>query len=479
MAHTPNLTLTVARKELREVLRDGRLRLLGGIVGVLAIAALGFGTQHAKRLQQARTDASERAEKQWQGQGDKNPHVAAHYGTWVFAPTTAATAIDPGVSAFLGRALKIEAHKRNLAAHASAQDGGGRSGVGGFTVAMVLQLLVPLLIIALGYGMWSRERERGTLRQLLSTGVSGNTLLVGKSLALIGLLAALIVPASILTLIVLAAIGGTDAGTWPRIAMLWVAYSVYFGAIGGFTLAVSALSKSSRSALVALVAGWGLLCLATPRAATEIAAVVRPLPSHAAFARGVSKALQDGLDGKTPRETAIEAMVSDTLQAQGMSATGMLVDESFVAGVELQAEAKWEDRIYDHHIAKLEAQFVAQEELAAQFAVVSPYIAIHTLSAAFCGTDYLHHRDFTSQAEVWRKSLIELLNKAFADNAGAEGWSYKAGPELWKKAPPFAYTQPTIGSVVAQHRFSALVLFGWLLLAWSIAWAASRRVRVA
>ena len=34
-----------------------------------------------------------------------------------------------------------------------------------------------LLIIALGYGLWSRERESGTLRQLLSTAVDRRTLL--------------------------------------------------------------------------------------------------------------------------------------------------------------------------------------------------------------------------------------------------------------------------------------------------------------
>ena len=106
---------SVIRTEMRQFIRDGRLRLLSILVLILAMAALAFGVAQTQRSQEARESARKRATKQWEGQGKKNPHVAAHYGTHVFAPTTATTAIDPGVSAYLGRSIKIEAHKRNLA----------------------------------------------------------------------------------------------------------------------------------------------------------------------------------------------------------------------------------------------------------------------------------------------------------------------------------------------------------------------------
>ena len=78
----------------------------------------------------------------------------------------------------------MEAHKRNLAAHAEAGDGAGLELLGAFSVASILLELVPLLIIALGHGLWSRERERGTLRQVMSLGVERSVLFWGKSLAL-------------------------------------------------------------------------------------------------------------------------------------------------------------------------------------------------------------------------------------------------------------------------------------------------------
>ena len=227
-----SLIRSVARKEVREVVRDGRLRLLCGIVVVLAFAAFAFGAQQARRAEAARAHAQERAAAQWEGQGKKNPHVAAHYGTHVFAPTSVVTAVDPGVSAFLGRSVKVEAHRRNLAAHAEAQDGAGMKRLGAFSVATVLLQLVPLLIIALGYGSWSRERERGTLRQLLSIGVDRRILLWGKALALLVVVVGLMLPATLVIGGALWSMAGGDASTLVRLSLLALTYSVYFAVFG-------------------------------------------------------------------------------------------------------------------------------------------------------------------------------------------------------------------------------------------------------
>lgn len=469
-----------AKKEVREIARDGRLRLLGGIVVILALAALAFGAQHTRRAQDAREHARERAASQWEGQGEKNPHVAAHYGTHAFAPTSVATAIDPGVSAYLGRAVKVEAHKRNLAAHSAAQDSAGLQRLGSFSVSMVLLLLVPLLIIALGYGLWSRERERGTLRQLLSTGVDRSALLWGKGAALFLVVAALMVPAGLIIGGVLWSMGGGDSSTLIRLGMLALAYSIYFGIFGGLTLYASAAARSSRAALVAMIGVWGLLCLVTPRVASEVAGALRPLPSRAELAREVTESLENGLDGDTQRELAVEAIAADLMAEQGVedAGMGMLVDDSWAASIELQAESQWEDTIFDHHIRALDDRVQAQEEAVSWAGVLSPFVAMRTLSAGLCGTDFAHHRHFTEYVEIWRKSLVAQLDADFAQNAGAEGWAYRAGPEVWEKAPPFEYSPPDPGFALHTHAASALSLLVWLALAFALALRSARRVRV-
>jgi ABC-2 type transport system permease protein len=474
----------VARKEVREIVRDGRMRLLGVIVLILSLAALAFGAQQALRAQEARANAMERAEQQWEGQGERNPHSAAHYGTHVFAPTSVVTAIDPGVSPYLGRSVEIKAHKRSLASHSEAQDSGGSKRLGSFSVASVFLLLIPLLIIALGYGLWSRERERGTLRQVLSTGVQQADLFWGKMLALCFVLLILLVPAALIIVGVLWGLGGGDEDTLVRLGLLALGYGAYFGVFAGLTLFASAIARTSRGALVAMVGLWGLFCLVTPRAATEVAGVLQPLPSQAELGRQVAQSLKTGLDGKTDKDVFIEAKVADTLEAEGVSedALEFFADDAeaqrintYKDGLLLKFTAEWENVIFDHYIKEFDDQVAAQESVMDGVALLSPYVAMRTLSAALSGTDFAHHRHFTEYAETWRQGFVDSLNKAFADKAGTQGWSYRAGPELWKNAPAFAYQPPRPTYGLDVHALSALALLGWLLFAFVLArWAAGR-----
>src|SRR5687767_11439175 len=80
-------TFTIARKELREIARDGRIWTIGAAVSGLFLASLAFGWQQTKAAHAERTAAQAVADEHWRAQDDKNPHVAAHYGTYVFKPT--------------------------------------------------------------------------------------------------------------------------------------------------------------------------------------------------------------------------------------------------------------------------------------------------------------------------------------------------------------------------------------------------------
>lgn len=473
-----SMVWTVARKELRELIRDGRLRVLGALVVVLTLAALAFGAQQAERAHHAREHAAERSEEQWRDQGEKNPHVAAHYGTHVFAPTTAATAIDPGVSDHLGRSLRIEAHQRNLSGHAAASDGSSVQRMGRLSVAAVFLQLVPLLVIALGYGLWSRERERRTLAQVLSTGVDQRVLGRGKAIALTAAIAGLLAPAALLIVGVLWALGGGDGDTLLRVGLLLSTYGLYFAIFGGLTLYASARARSSRAALVTLIGVWGLFSLVLPRAAGELAGWMSPLPSRAELAREIGVALEKGLDGETDREAAIERITGELMAEDGIADAGMLMaDEMFSVGFELRAEARWENAIFDHFIGELDDRIARQERWIAAVGFVSPYVAMRALSAGLSGTDVAHHRHFTEYAEGWRKALVEQLDTAFAERAGAQGWAYKAGPELWDEAPPFEYAPPGVGFALRTHGLSLLALGLWLLLAAGLAHVAARRIR--
>ena len=300
----------------------------------------------------------------------------------------------------------------------------------------------------------------------------------GKAAALGLAVATLLIPTSIVLVAVLWALGGGDSSTLIRLMLLALGYGTYFALFGGLTLYASAKARSSRAALVVLIAIWGFFCLIMPRAGTEVASVLQPLPSQAQLARDVSQSLTKGIDGKMERDVAIEAITTDLMASEGLADTGMLVQGSAINGIELQAEAKWEDMIYDHHMVALDNQIQSQENVVAWMGFLSPFVAMRELSAGLCGTDFAHHRHFTEYTEVWRKQLVTQLNKDFADNAGGEGWEYKAGPDLWKKVPPFAYEAPSATFALQSHRVSILALVLWLLAAIVLALRSAQKVRV-
>lgn len=162
----------IARKEMMELARDGRLRWTATIVLLLLTAAALLGWTRSRDLA-AQHDAARRATRaHWLEQPQKNPHSAAHYGIYAFKPKLVTSFVDDGVDPYTGVVAWLEAHKQNEFRWRPAQDATATQRAGLLTAAVVLQLLLPLLIILLTYGTFAGERESGTLRQLLSLGVA-------------------------------------------------------------------------------------------------------------------------------------------------------------------------------------------------------------------------------------------------------------------------------------------------------------------
>ncbi len=296
----------IARKELREMLRDGRFRVAGAAVLGLLLLSLALGYRQWRAVQAERAAAQAAADEHWQEQDAKNPHVAAHYGTFVFKPAGALSFLDPGVEPFVGASLRLEAHKQNLLQGAPAQDGTAVQRFGRLSVAAVLQLLVPLMLIGLGFAAWTAERERGTLRQVASLGVPTVALLVGKALGMSAALGVLLVPAGLLAALPLwIASSPGEASVAARFGTLLFFYLAYFGVYVAIALAVSARSSSSRLALVALLGFWVASGLVVPRVAAEVAARAVVLPTSAELGATVRSSLDQGLSGGRHARSAL------------------------------------------------------------------------------------------------------------------------------------------------------------------------------
>ncbi|HEY7698169.1 MAG TPA: DUF3526 domain-containing protein [Vicinamibacteria bacterium] len=473
------MVIRIAKKELIEMLRDGRFRWVSLVVLGLLGTALVMGFRHERDLSEQHELARRGTRDHWLGQGGKNPHSAAHYGIYAFKPAMALSAIDPGVDPYVGVAAWLEAHRQNQFEFRPAQDATAVQRFGELTAATVLQLLIPLLVIVLAFSAFAGERESGTLRQLLSLGVAPGQLATGKALGIAGALLSVLVPAAVIGVAAMtksseSALVAADA---PRLALMVLAYVMYFGVFAGIALAVSAKAPSSRLALVALLGFWIVNGLIAPRAATDIARAVHPSPSAFAFTDGIQKALDSGLDGRQPYDERHKAFEKEVLAKYGVDKVENLPVN--FAGLSLQKGEEWGNEVFDHFYGDLHRTFHEQSRVRELVSAFAPLLAVQALSMGLAGTDFAQHRDFADAAEKYRRMLVERMNLDMAKNAGKLDYEYVASPELWASVPDFDYEAPSVRWVLTNHATSAVILILWVGIAVLAAYRAASRIQPA
>ncbi len=174
----------IAKHELRRYLRDGRSRtlLIAVLLTLIASLVLSFRDyqlslkQYAENLEQVRVN--------WEQQSEKDPHDAAHDGTYVIKPLHPMAMIDKGIQPYSGQVVHLGAHQRKQSTLNEAKDQSGVFRFGELTPGFVLTYVIPLLLIFLGFNSFTEEKEKQTLRLLLVQGASRKELALGKWLAL-------------------------------------------------------------------------------------------------------------------------------------------------------------------------------------------------------------------------------------------------------------------------------------------------------
>jgi ABC-2 type transport system permease protein len=472
------MVLRIARKELLEMVRDGRFRAAAAIVTVLLLAALATGLGHQRARTEEVATAARLDRAVWEGQGEKNPHSAAHYGVYAFKPAPPLSLADRGLSAYVGQTVWLEAHWQNLASHRPAEDRTSVQRFGELTAATVLQLLLPLVIVLLSFSAFAGEKETGTLRQLSSLGVPGRTLALGKALGVAGALALLLVPASTVGAVVLALAAPEAWGsTLGRATLLALGYILYLAAFLGLSLAVSALVSSSRVALVVLLGFWIVNSLAMPRAVADLSERLHPAPTATAMWAAMREDFARGIDGHNPADTRRKELERKVLAEYGVTKVEDL-PVSF-AGISLQAGEEYGNQIFDRHYGALWDTYARQDRTHLAGAVVAPLLAVRSFSMGLAGTDFAQHRHFVTAAERYRRDLQRVLNGEMTQRAKGLDFTYKAGADFWATAPRFDYEPPSLSWLLRQQAGALALLALWAAAACTAAvWAASR-LRVA
>jgi ABC-2 type transport system permease protein len=464
---------TIARKEVVEMLRDGRFRTLAVLVLVLSAASLAAGWRQYVDIQRQHLEARQETRVQWLNQPAKNPHSAAHYGIYAFKPKSRLSLVDTGIDPYVGVAAWLEAHKQNEYRYRPAQDRTAIQRFGELTAAEGFLVILPLFIVLTSFTAFAGEREHGTLRQLLSLGVKPRDLASGKALGVSAALALVVVPATLLGVVALA-YTSEFAGIRddvPRAVLLAGVYLVYFATFTAISLGVSAWVRSSRTALVALLAFWFANSLIVTRAASDFAARLHPSPSAIEFQRTMDKDLSD------PKEMRIRLERRRRELMQRYDAASMDAVPVNFSGISLQEGEEHGNEVFDRHYGRVFETFEAQNRVLQWAGVVAPMLPIRALSMALAGTDFGHHRDFVTAAEVYRRQIQRVMNDDIARNS-RPGVVYTAGASLWAQVPAFTYRMPDAWWALGRTAISLVMLSLWFVAALWFASRAARRLAV-
>lgn len=473
--------LAIAAAELR-LYRRSRLALVGLLTLVLlsAIAAITSAAQ-TSAARAVRAEAQAAADAQFAAQPDRHPHRMSHYGTYALRGLGPFAGFDPGVDAFTGTVLFLEAHRQNSATFGAVDESSDLIRFGQLTPAFVLQALAPLLLIFLGHSGVAREREMGTLVALRAHGAGPAALIGGKALAL-ALVAALALLPALATLAWGAIMQPGEAGI---AALIGLAYTLYLGAWVMLVAALSGLSRTAQGALLALLALWTVTTVLVPRAAAAWAGLSLPLPGRAETELVIHAELRRIGDSHNPDDPYFARFKADVLRRHGVS---RVEDLPFNYRGLVSAEGeRLTSALFRDHAAATAAHQQRQLARLAGFGWISPALAVRRASMTGAATDLATHIAFLDAAEAYRYDLVQRLNRLHTEQVAASDDAARSkdplaerrsriSADFWRTLPRFAFAPRPAAARAADIGLALLPLLAWVAGAGALMLAAARRL---
>jgi ABC-2 type transport system permease protein len=448
----------IVRQQWTSLARERRLRLLGLLVLALSALALFDAALDSRRLEAARTHDTLAEEAVWTAQGEANPHGAAHFGRYVYKPAAPLAVLDPGVTAHLGSTVKLEGHVQNASRFRATDGGAALSRFGGFSPAFALQVLVPLTIVFAAFGVFSGERARQLAWQEIGAGATPWQLMLGRFAACAAALLLLLALVGVLA--ALATIPAWSAAHFAALGLMLAAHGLYWTAILGVTLAISAWSAGSRAALFGALAFWIVTAVLAPMLAPMLAEARHPTPSAEAFEAAVTDEVMKGPDGHSPRDVRFAEFEKATLARYGVRH----IDELPInyAGLLFEHGEKATADIYNRHVDRLYDGYAAQARLALAGSAFSPLLALRPLSSSLARTDMEAHRHFLAQAERYRYETVQALNRDIKLNRKPQMREYASDVAAITRGIAFAPQALSLGELLPRTTVPFAALAAWV-----------------
>lgn len=472
---------SLAKDEWR-LWKRSRLAVVAILGFAIVLAAACAGTLLAmSKATHERESQQAVAEQTFLDQPARHPHRMVHYGHYAFRAPPPLAIVDPGVDAVTGQSIFLEGHRQNTAMFADARASADLGGLGALTPALVYQILLPLLLIGIGHALIVREREARTLGPLLAQGVTGSELYLGKSLALVGIGAVMLVP--LLGLSVFAIASGENLAASLGLFSLYALHTlVWCVAI----VLISTLCKTRGTALGVLIALWLASSLIVPRIAVASTAALLPSEGKIETDLRMQADLRELGDGHNASDPAFDQLRANLLAEYDVDRVEDL-PVNLRGMVAQQGEADLTRLLNQYADEKMSLER-RQSETANAFGWLSPMMAVSAASRAVSGTDTTTHHRFLRETEALRYEFVQGLNKAHAEkmaysddinrssNAEAERRT-RISPENWDVLQSFHFTPDGADQRLARGSSGFRQLCLWLVLLSVLGIAAAKRLK--
>ncbi|MCM2680720.1 DUF3526 domain-containing protein [Echinimonas agarilytica] len=407
------------------------------------------------------------SESQFLDQPDRHPHRMVHYGHYVFRTPSPLSIIDPGVDPYTGTSIFLEGHRQNSAMFADQRQASGMTRFSRLTPSFLLQVLVPLFIILIGYASVTREKEAGTINIMITQGVNVWHLLLGKYAALIGSAVLMLLP------LIIAAIWAMLQGESILVTSGFVGgYFLYILIWCGIVLAVSTLSSKNSASFAILLGLWILFCILVPRIGSSSAAAISPAPGklEADFAvLAELRKLGDGHDAADPAFEQLKKNLFTKYQVDNIDDLPV----NFRGAVAQYSEKKLTD-VLNVFAEKRMQEELTQAQISREFGWLTPTTAIRSFSMTISGTSLETHHRFLREAEDLRFDFVQSLNKAHRDilnyqtdmnrsNSEADNKAARIDATNWQVLSSFSFKPDT-----AVERLTRSLPHVFQLLFWAV-----------
>ncbi|MEL6556951.1 MAG: DUF3526 domain-containing protein [Bacteroidota bacterium] len=467
--------LLISRQFFRQTFRSKGVYLLLVVWAMLLFYAAFSGSSYT-RHNHFRTDHQEEARKSWEANPDKHPHRMAHFGTFAFRLKHPLSIFEYGIESYTGNAVFLEAHRQNTVNFSEAGFSTGLLRIGELSMAVILQLLLPLLIFFMGYAAISADRENGTLKILLTQGAKWKEVLFGRTIGLFYIGMLLLIPVFIFTATLLLFDDHATTDVWLRFFILLIMYLLFVLILCMITVSVSSASKSSAGSLLKLLGIWLVMIVMLPRTAQAIGGYFYPTPGKMEFKSAIEEEVIQYGDSHDPEDPHFNSLRDSVLTAYKVSTVDELPFN--YSGFVMKEGERISAMIYNKHHNELLDRYRKQNQFSSWMAIVNPYMAVKNLSMSLSDTGFESYVYFQKQAEDYRYKLAQHMNNLQIKYIGAginssEGKRNVIDRSEWQNFDDFEHRFLRLGKTLANELVSLISLIVWTLLStWMVGYNA-------